>query len=461
MRLFLITPFIALIGCIHHPDHPKKRTSLAEPKLNLPAHYQATPVPTPEIARSLNKLFQSSELNHYLTRALANNPDLRASAARLEEAGFNTRRSRAALLPDLTANSSATRSRNNSAGAGFNAGAFQSTRYSATLDSRWEIDVWGRIKAGVNAAASNEAAAAADYAAARQSIAAQTAQAYFSLVETTRRLALVKRQRKSFQETFQLVDRRFENGTGNFGDVSLAKTDVKNTDARIEQLKNSRDQAARLLATLTGSYPHSEQTAANWPTLQRRVPAGIPSSLLRRRPDIHAAYQRIRAADANITVAHANCFPSFSLTARAGQQTSRLKDLIDPGFTIWSLAGNLTAPLLDGGNLRAQLGAANSRAKQAIANYESTVLTALREVEDALGSEVYLARQESATREALKAARAAESRVLRNYESGLVEILTLLDTQRRSFATEEALIGIRSLRFQNRVNLTLALGKAY
>jgi multidrug efflux system outer membrane protein len=117
--------------------------------------------------------------------------------------------------------------------------------------------------------------------------------------------------------------------------------------------------------------------------------------------------------------------------------------------------------LIDGGRRRAELGAANARAKQALASYRSTVLNAFREVENALGSELYLKQQESSTAKALEAARTAEERTLRNYESGLVEILTVLDTKRRRFAAEESLINLRNLRYQNRVALALALGKAY
>ena len=178
-----------------------------------------------------------------------------------------------------------------------------------------------------------------------------------------------------------------------------------------------------------------------------------------KRPDIDAAYQRIRAADSRVTVAHRDLYPRFSLTASGGNQSDALKSLADANFNVWAIAGNLTAPLIDGGQRKAELGAANARAKQALANYRSTVLNAFREVENALGSELYLLREEGSTRKALTAARSAEARILRSYETGLVEILTLLDTQRRSFTTEEALINTRALRYKNRVALALALGK--
>lgn len=459
MRLpIVILPVLLLLGCTPHPGFP---SSQSQPASSLPARFDASTPPVPEIARGLTTLFRDSQLTRYLNLAQQKNPDLRLSLARLEEVTFNTRQAQSARFPSLSANGSAFRTQTNSAGQGFDFGSIITERFSASLDVQWELDVWGRIRAGVTAAYNDQAAATRDYAAARQSIAAQTAQAYFQLIAATHRVALGQRRRQSFQDTFELVDRRFESGTGNFGDVSLARTDAKNAEAQLAELRDSRDQAARLLAALLGSYPNDRLQATTFPSLNRRVSAGIPASLLRRRPDIDAAYYRLRAADARITVAHASLFPSFSLTGSGGRQSGQLQDLTDPNFTVWSLAGNIAAPLFNGGGLRSQLDAAGSRAKQALASYEQVLLNALREVENTLGLESSLAEREAATREALKAAQNAESRVLRNYESGLVEILTVLDTQRRAFATEEALINLRLLRYQNRVALALALGKAY
>lgn len=426
-----------------------------------PARFDSSSPPVPQIATSLRTLFSDSTLNHYLARAAAANPSLQAAAATLEESGFNTRQSRGALFPALSANANGFRSQSNSAGQGFDVGTFDAQRFSASLDVQWELDLWGRVRAGVNASQQDLLAARADFQAAHQSIAAQTAQAYFQLIAATRRESLAQRRLSSLESTHRLVDRRFERGTGNLADVSLAKTDVENARARLAELTDLRNQASRLLGSLTGGYPDRSRSASEWPDLDRSIPSGIPSSLLRNRPDIDAAYQRIRAADSRIKVAHANLFPAFSLTGSYGRQSAELSDLTSPDVRVWSIAGNLTAPLFQGTTLRAQLGAAKARGKIAIANYHAAVVTALREVEDALGSETFLLQRENATRTALSAARTAETRTLRSYESGLTEILTLLETQRRAFDTEESLINIRELRFLNRVTLALALGKAY
>ena len=416
----------------------------------LPTSFEGPAPEAPEIASSLKTLFSAPELNRQIDRALRRNPDLRTAALRLEEAGFNTRRSKATLLPSLTANTSRSRSNTD----------FQEEVFTGTLDARWEVDLWGRLRAGVNAASLNETALSYDLRSAHQSIAAQTAQAWFNLVSETQLLRLTERSLKNFENTLSLVETRFEAGLVNLGDLDLARTDVETTRAQLAARRDERDKAARQLAALTGDYPSANRSAAHFPSLARSVRPGAPSTLLMKRPDIVAAYHRIRAADANVTVAHRDLYPSFTLTASTGQRSPTLRQLANSNFNTWSILANLSAPLLDGGSRRAELGSANSRAKQALSQYQATVLTALREVEDALGSDRYLASQEASTRLALKAARSAESRIQRNYESGLLEILSLLETQRRAFLTEEALINVRTLRFQNRVRLALASGRA-
>jgi NodT family efflux transporter outer membrane factor (OMF) lipoprotein len=450
--LGIATP-IALLSCV---SAPSALSPNAKASLDIPARYDATQPPVPKIAENLTSIFHDAKLKNYINKALTNNPDLRSSAARLEEAGFNTRRAQAGLSPTVDATGSGSNSRSNPTGLG----AIESERYTAQLDARWELDVWGRIRAGITASASDQAAAAADYASAKQSIAAQTAQAYFELLRESSLLDLAQRRLNSFQKTYDLVNRRFEAGTADLGALDLARTDIENTSSQVALRKDARDQAARRLATLTGAYPTNSASATAWPSLARSVSSNIPSTLLLNRPDIDAAYQRIRAADSRVTVAHRDLYPDFTLTASYGQQSNILKNLADSNFNAWSILADFSAPLIDGGARRAELGAANARAKRALADYQSIVLNAFSEVENALGSENYLRQQYSATSRALKAAQSAEARGLRSYDNGLINILDLLEVQRRTFATEESLINIRALRYQNRVSLALALGKA-
>lgn len=423
----------------------------AASSLEIPSRYDASAPPVPHVADSLLGLFDDARLRATVRQALANSPDLRASLSRMEEAGFNTRKTSSALYPSLDANAGAGRSSLPAFG--------ESGSYDLSLDARWELDVWGRIRANVQASTADQAAAAADYESARQSLAAQTMQVWFDLVSTEKRLALGYRRLASFQDTYDLVLRRYELGTTTLGNLELARTDLENGRADIRQLEDDRDRAARTVRVITGAYPDAKLTADTWSPLSRSVPAGVPSDVLRQRPDIDAAYQRIRAADSRVQVAHADLFPSFPLTGSVGNSSNLLADLGSSSFNSWSVIASLSAPIFDAGERKSEMGAAGKRAEQALANYQSIVLSAFKEVEDALGSERLLRQQETARLKALDAARSAESRTRRDYEAGITDLLTLLESQRRVFSTEDQTLTLRRQRLKNRVSLALALGK--
>lgn len=439
----LLMALVALTGC-----QTTKPWASREPA-SLASRYAEGNQPEVDIKDSLLDLFASKALGDIVERALSNNPDLLRSRARLEELGFSLTKTRASLLPSITAGGSRSDAMVSD----------PTTAYDASLDARWEIDVWGRLRSGVRAAAADQSAALADYESARQSLAAQVIQAWFQLVAADKSLALDERRVTSFDSTGKLVQRRFELGQATLGQLKLAKTDLESARADIESSTDQRDRAARQLRLLAGDYPEASLSANSWPSLQRSVPAGLPSDLLLRRPDVAAAYHSIRAADSRVRVAHADLFPSFSLTASGGRQGNVLSELANSNFNYWNLIVNLSAPLFDGGQRRSELGAAGKRAEQAFRNYQSVVLNALREVEDALGSEGYLAREETARNAALGQARGAYERTRRDYESGITDILTLLETQRGLFAIEQQIINLRASRLNNRVALALALGK--
>ena len=447
MRASLILSAALLASCAA----PGPLAPGAASSLEIPARYDATRAPVPQISNTLLGLFDDARLRSTVNQALSNNPDLKGSLARMEEAGFNTRKTASELYPSLDGNARAGRSSVPVLG--------ESSDFRLSLDARWELDVWGRIRAGVQASSADQAAAAADYESARQSLAAQTMQAWFDLVSAEKRLALGNRRITSFEDTYKLVSRRFELGTSRLGDLELARTDLENGRADLRQLEDDRDRAARAVRLLTGAYPDAKLSASSWSSLSRAVAAGIPSDVLRQRPDIDAAYQRLRAADSRVKVAHADLFPSFPLTASGGRSSNLLSDLGRSSFDSWSVVASLSAPIFDAGQRQAELGAAGKRAEQALANYQSTVLTAFKEVEDALGSERLLRAQEKSRLDALEAARRAETRSRRDFEAGITDFLTLLEAQRRVFSTEDQTISLHRNRLQNRVSLALALGK--
>ena len=422
------------------------------PAGELPGLYAAGALPEMDLEDSLRKLFSDKELQATVDRAVARNPDLQVARTRLEEAGFNLRKTQGTLLPTLDGFGFARRDQVS--------GGSRVANLAIGLDAAWEVDVWGRLRAGVDAAAGDEASLAADYAAARQSLISQTMQAWFDLVGAELSLRLSLREVESLESTQKIIDRRYEAGQTTLADTDISRTDLENSRADLAASRDLRDQAARQLRVLTGDYPDAGISASSWPSLKRGIRAGVPSDLLRQRPDVAAAYFDILAADSRVKIAHADLFPSFFLTASNSQESNRLADLVRSGFNVWSLAADVTTPIFEGGQLRAELGASGKRAEQAFHTYQSVVLDAFKEVEDALGSERYLAAEEKARLAALDAAKGAYSRSKRDYEAGITDLFSLLDSQRNVFATEQQTIDLRNARLNNRVALALALGKA-
>jgi len=454
MRILATTTSIASLALLTHSCAPVP-TGLANNRkagLAINKRYANDEVEAPELANSLKRLFPSAPMQSAVAEALRSNPNLKLSASRLAEAGFLAKKQSSVLVPSVTADGGLGRTGS--------LGGKATGSFSVGLDARWEADIWRKLQDGVDARSRSRDALAYELEAAKQSLAAQVMQSWISIVEANKQLALSMRRLASFEKTYKLVNRRFEAGTGNLSELRLAETDIENTKAEIALRENNIGQASRSLSLLMGKFPKAQQSPSQWPALTRSVKTGAPSSLLLRRPDIQAAYERIRAADASVSVAHKDLFPSFPLTSSVGQRSSLLSKLADSNFNTWSLLANVSAPIFDGGNRQAELSAAQERAKQAYFSYQTTVLNAFAEVEDALANERALRTRESKLRNALKASIDAEKQVQRNYENGLVEILTLLDTQRRKFIIEERLINTRAQRLQNRIALARAVGTA-
>ena len=431
---------------------PEKRADSIEDALTTPSAYETETMPELQVVATLLELFDDPALTQLTEQVLANNPDLLRTYAQMEEAGFNFQKTRGRLLPTLSGNGSASRTDSNVATMG--------NRYTASLDVRWEVDAWGELRNQSRASAADLAASEARYESSRQSLAAQTMQAWFNLIAAEKRLTLVEKERDSFASTSSLVERRYKSGTATSTDVALAQTDAASAQGDYVVRRSERDERARIVKSLRGTYPDAAlQGAHNWPQLDRIVPSGLPSELLLARPDIIAAYQNIRATDARSRAAYADLFPSFALTANGGRSSDTLSDLGRSAFDVWSLAGQVAAPIFEGGQRRAEVGAAEQRAEQAYQNYRSVVIDAFLEVEDALKAETYLAQEEQARLSALEAARRATTRSLRDYEFGLIDLLDLLQAQRRVFNIEAQTINLHNERLSNRVSLALALGK--
>jgi len=412
------------------------------------------------------KSFESPELDAVIREALENNRDLLAAAARVEAAAADARIAGAELIPSVSGTTDARRNKQNFVGlpipGGGNVLTTHASTFNLTFITSWELDLWGRIRAGKRAADQEFEATLADLRGARQSLAAQAARAWIASVEAKRQLELTKRTIQSFRATEALVKRRYEEGLRSSLDLRLASASVANAEALMETRTQALESSRRRLEILLGRYPSGKHAAiSNLPTMPKNVPAGLPADLLARRPDLVAAKLRLLAADSRIAGARAGLLPRISLTAQGGTATAELSDLLSSDFSVWTLAGNLAQPIIDGGRLREGVKLAGARARQAGAAYGSAALQAFGEVETALASESILARRETRLQVAREHTTAAHNLASERYSEGLESFAIVLETQRRLLDAESQALAVQAQRLDNRVNLHLALGGGF
>ena len=404
--------------------------------------------------------FGDAQLTALVEQAMLANPGLARSEALFDAALARRRISRADLYPTLGASSSARRSEG---GTGFFAG---SSTYDIGLNASWEVDLFGRVADGVSAATASAEASAADLAGLRASIAGQVSNLWIDAIEAQRLVALSEREIAAQNRVLRLTERRFAAGVVGGSDVRLARSALASAEALAVLRRQNAKTVVRQLETLIASYPAADLAVPE--TLPRLSPlegAGGPSWVLRRRPDILAAERRIVEAGFNVDVARKALFPSLSLSAGVADQFATpdnlpggIENIFDLSSLAYNYAAQLTAPIFQGGRIRANIDASEAQLRSQLATYADAVLTAYREVENALDAEGLLAEREAALRIALEEARGAEERLERRYIEGLATILQLLDAQTRSLNAEGQLIGAQAERLNNRVRLHVALG---
>lgn len=411
--------------------------------------------------------FGSETLTARVEEALANNRNLRTAAARLDAAIAQARIAGADLYPQFNLDFGARRQQQVFVGLPIPGAEGQplkslSTSFGANFNTSWEIDLWGRIRSGRRAALTEVQASESDLRAARNSLAAQTAKAWLALIESRRQLELARATADSYQSTARQVTERYERGIRSPLDVRLARSSEASARALVAQRQSQYQASIRQLELLLGRYPAAALIDTNaLPDLLAAVPAGLPSELLERRPDLVASERRLAAAHLRTREARAALFPRIALTASGGRTSAELEDLLSSQFTVWSLAGNLVQPLFEGGRLRGNVRLSKARAREALENYADTALRAFGEVEIALADERLLAAREEALAEATQQSNAALRLAEDRYRSGLEDFVTLLEAQRRALETESQWIAVRRLRVENRIDLHLALGGGF
>lgn len=397
--------------------------------------------------------FNDTELVDLVAEAEANNKNLAVSAAGVVTARLLAQQAGAALLPNVGLSTSAIQS-----GAADSLRS-DSTSLSANLQISWEADLWGRLSSGANAAQLSAEAAEADYRFAQQSVAASTAKAYFAAIEATLQSATAEEDVSALTETLRLVNLRHDDGMASAAEQSIARSDLAAARERLIAIEGSSRDATRALEVLIGRYPGSVlETRTTLPALPSTPPAGLPSTLLQRRPDIVAAERRIAASFSKVDQTVAARLPAISLNQSIGGASSSLSDLLNPANIAWQLGANLIAPIFDGGTRKANVEIANVEQQQALDAYVGAALVAFNEVETALDQGDLLAKRAQALKEVVTEAETALRLNNLRYKEGELSLLDLLSTQRRVNSARTNLISIQRLQLEQRVNLHLALG---
>lgn len=410
-------------------------------------------------AAALSAFIESPGLDALLRKAFADNPGLSQAAARLEQAAAAARAGGADVYPQVSAEGKAARGKTVST-AGASAGqAVTSSLYNLGLAASYELDLWGRIGAADRAGRRDAEAAEADWRAARVTLAAQMAEAWFGLAAQRETIELLTAQAAAAAENLRLVELRYRGGLESVLAVLQQREQVAAAEALLPGAKTAAEMLRHQLAVLAGLPPSAALPTEPQSMFAAPVPVfdlGIPAELLTARPDVRAALIRVRAADERVAAAVAARLPAIRLSGSAGYATSTIEELFDT--SIWNLAGSLAEPLIDGGRKRAEVDRSKAVRDERLARAEEVLLTAVREVEDAWSGE--RGQRETAELAAKRrdAARVAHEQARSRYGKGLSDYLVTLISQDRLRVAERELVAARRQLMAYRIQLWRALG---
>lgn len=434
-----------------------------KPELELPAASD-TSKPTESLAQWWLR-YNDPALNALVERALKFNTDLKAAVARVDESAALLSVARSNLAPSVDANVGANRSQASKKGAVPRpAGTYLSNDFSVGVSLAYEVDLWGRVRSGNAAALAQLRSSKEALAGLRSSLAAQVARSYFNLLAVDRKVDLTRKTLETRDEAVRLAEKSFAGGTINGLQLQQAKSEREAIAAALPLLLAAQAQSQRALAVLAGDSPRAivegnieRSTAESLPDAPD-VPAGLPSDLLTRRPDIRQAEADLAASQAKVSEARAEYFPQLILTGNFGKESAKLSDLFSVDALVWRVGAALTQPLFGLNRIDSQVDAAKARSVQVEANYVKTVQTAFKEVLDSLGtmhaaSDTFEAqtRRADALRESLRIAQ-------RRYDAGAASYLDLLDAQRNLYSTDSDRINAQADRLNASVDLFRALG---
>ena len=443
-------------ACMVGPEYRKPTTS-------LPAAYRYEDRKNGKAAAARSewwKLFGDERLNGIIADVRANNHDLRAGLQRVEQSRALVRLAGAGSFPLISTTPSATRNRTSAEVMGGTAalGGATFSSYTVPLETTWELDLFGRIRRGQQAAAADAEAAEEDLNALRLALESEAAGGFFNLRALDREIGLVEAGISSRKESVSLAKDRLDRGVVSSLDVSQASALLATSEADLEGLLRLRSAQEAALAVLAGQ-PASGFRIPRSPlsSTPPSVPAGLPAELLRSRPDIRKSERALAAENARVGVAEAAFYPSVSLNGAVGVQATDLASLFS-GAGFWGIGPEVYVPLFQGGANQAELDRSRARYEEVLQNYQQTILEALNEVETLLAAQRQLKRQVAAQTRAVAAAHEARDTANAQYQGGATNYLAVLDAERTSLDAERQQAVLSGVEFINTVNLIRALG---
>ncbi len=461
LRLLCLAILLALPACTVGPN-------FTLPEVRMPSkwkHGDRANVADLPMPGEWWKLFGSSELNGLVAQALENNQELRGALARVETARALVGVQQADWFPQLSMNHALHYERlsQTSFGANLPAGiplpALERRRFQNLFEMGWELDLWGRVRRGSEGARANETAAMEMLAAQRLSMAAEVARVYFLAHALDRQKQVVNEAIHWRAEALKLQESRFKGGLANEMDVARSRTEWELARNDLAALERQRGNAENALAVLCGQLPSTFRVARHARLLAPpKVPGGLPSTLLQRRPDIRAAEQKMREANAQIGIAQASFFPAFSLGGSGGLESVGAANFYDARSKVLMIGPSMTLPLFQGGRLRANLQARKAGYEETLAAYRQSILMALKEVEDSLLDARTYAQQQAALDAALAAAQETQRLAELRYQKGLTSYFEVVDANRTVLNAKLLAAQIEGQRLIATVTMLKALG---
>ncbi len=456
-RLLSVVLLLGLLtGC--HRVGP----NYSRPPVEAPDVFRGSAQATPADERSLadqkwSEVFQDEQLQQLIQTALEQNYDVRIAASRVLQARAQLGITRADQFPTLDAGASASNQRSSTSGP---IPAFETSSNQVDLRFSWEVDFWGKYRRGTEAARAELLASEWARQAVITTLVSDVATAYFQLRELDLELEIARRTLQSRQDSLKLVKLQEQYGATSTLEVRQAEQLVYTAAGQIPDLERRIEQQENFISILLGANPAAVARGRRLTEQPHapEVPAGLPSSLLERRPDIRAAEQRLVAANARIGVARAAFFPRVTLTAQGGYRSAALTDLFQGPAGLWSFVGALTQPLFAGGRIRSGVRLAEAQQQESVLVYQQTIQQAFREVSDALvayrKNQEFRAQQELLAQAAQDAARLSDLR----YRRGATSYLEVLDSNTRYFEAELGLAQAQRNELLALVQLYKALG---